>query len=265
MTKKLKIRKRVKFQNPPINELVVAVYHLPLLELKAQHIGIYWASVRDRYPNCDQQPPISFTGLPPDAPGEVFPLPRFWFHSGPGSPLVQIQRDAFIFNWRSSGTNEYPHYEAVVKQFADELAAYRAFVSNTIGRTLDVVSRCELTYINIISANERWKEPQDVGNVFPPLASLSSIHSSGRMLVGLNSTSTYRFSANLMVDSAVRLGKRADTQQLAAVLEIKAHGSPPGLSMDAVFEWYDAAHDATGDMFLNFTDKAMQNTIWKPI
>jgi hypothetical protein len=49
---------RVKFQSPPINELVIAIYYLPITELKAQHIGIYWQRIYDKYPICEQQSPI---------------------------------------------------------------------------------------------------------------------------------------------------------------------------------------------------------------
>jgi uncharacterized protein (TIGR04255 family) len=46
---------RIKFSNPPINELVIAVYYAPLLEFKAQHIGMYWDTVRERYPICEHE------------------------------------------------------------------------------------------------------------------------------------------------------------------------------------------------------------------
>jgi uncharacterized protein (TIGR04255 family) len=48
----------VKFVNPPINELVIGLYHIPVIELKAQHIGSYWDRIRDRYPLCEQQQPV---------------------------------------------------------------------------------------------------------------------------------------------------------------------------------------------------------------
>jgi uncharacterized protein (TIGR04255 family) len=256
---------RVKFSNAPINELVIAIYYAPLYEFKAQHIGMFWDTIRDRHPICEQQPPISFFGLQSDASGEIFPLPRFWFHSGQGTPLVQIQRDAFIFNWRSDGTNKYPHYDDVKKQFVVEFTNYRTFIQDVIKQELNTVNRYELTYINIISENELWKEPADIGKLFPPLASLSSIHRDTRKLVGLNSISTYQVNENLLVDSIAKLGKRTGTQRPVAILELKAHGAGEGLSVDEALAWYDTAHDATHDMFLNFTDESMRLKIWKPI
>ena len=72
--------KRIKFENPPINELVIALYHLPIVEMKSQHIGIYWDRVREKYPLCQQQSIVvnPFDPQPQplmEAPGEIFPLP----------------------------------------------------------------------------------------------------------------------------------------------------------------------------------------------
>jgi uncharacterized protein (TIGR04255 family) len=260
-----KVKRRAKFKSPPINELVIALYHLPIVEMKAQHIGLYWDKIRARYPNCDQQPPISLTPNFPEVPGEIFPLPRFWFHSGPASTLIQVQRDAFMFNWRKGSENAYPHYEAVRKQFCKELDTYQSFLQATFNQKIDVVNRCELTYINIITQNEVWRTPSDIGKLFPTLATLVALPGTSRPLAGINSSFTYRFGDNLLVDSAVKLGKRIDTSEDVAVLEIKASGAPEGLSINSIHACLDAAHDATHEMFLNFTAKNVQKTIWKQV
>jgi len=50
--------KRIKFANPPINELVIALFYLPIMEMKSQHIGLYWNRIRDRYPLSDIEQPL---------------------------------------------------------------------------------------------------------------------------------------------------------------------------------------------------------------
>src|SRR5690348_16675603 len=112
---------RTKFTNPPITELVIGLFHLPLEGLRVQHIGSYWDRIRNNYPLCTQQPPIQVPDAAPAAafaqmPDETFPLPRFWFHNTTHPTLIQVQRNAFMFNWRllpSLPNNEYPHYETV--------------------------------------------------------------------------------------------------------------------------------------------------------
>jgi len=256
---------RIKFENPPITELVVSLFHLPMPELKAQHIGIYWDRIRKKYPLCQQQSVVINPSDPQpfmEAPGDIFPLPRFWFFSNDHPTLVQVQRNAFMLNWRrlpSAQPGEYPHYETVIKDFWQELEDYKVFIQEYIGRKLDPIQRCELTYVNLITP--------DMGllkNVLPPAASFHDIQTDDRQLVGLNATATYQLNPSLLIDLAVRRGRRADTMEPAVGLELKAHGVPSDLSLDAARPWFDAAHDATYKMFLDATDKQVQETIWKP-
>ena len=261
---------RVKFKHPPINELVIGIYYVPVIELKAQHIGIYWDSIRQRYPNCEQQPPIVIqvegqpSALIPDVPGEIFPLPRFWFSSNAHSTLIQIQRNAFWLNWRRGPNDDYPHYEPVEKDFWREFDAYKDFIHG-IGGTLDVVQRCELSYINLISPNAFFSNPAELGRVLPPIAGLCDVQNEERRLVGLNATATYQLNDNLLVESAARLGRRLDTRELVAVLELKAQGAPKDLSLEGAHAWFKAAHDAVYTLFLSLTDKEVQNQVWEPL
>jgi hypothetical protein len=55
-----------------------------------------------------------------EVPGEMLPLPRFWFSNDAHPILVQVQRNAFMINWRrlpGASPDEYPHYENGGKQF----------------------------------------------------------------------------------------------------------------------------------------------------
>jgi uncharacterized protein (TIGR04255 family) len=264
--------KRVKFENPPVNELIIALYHLPLTELKAQHIGSYWDTIREKYPLCEQQPVVT---LPEpqqqpflETPGELFPLPRFWFHNTAHPTLIQVQRNAFMLNWRRSAAglsdSEYPHYEAVAKDFWEELENYKGFVQKAVGGKLDPIQRCELTYVNIIVPNELFGNPAELVKVLPSLASLYDLQTEDRQLAGIISTVVYRVTPTILIDLAIRLGRRADTNEPAAILELKAHGVPTDLSLDGAQTWYDAAHDATYRLFLDATAQAVQEKIWKP-
>jgi uncharacterized protein (TIGR04255 family) len=263
---------RIEFENPPITELAVSLFHVPLAELKAQHIGIYWTRVRDRYPICQQQTvvvPSESQASPLLRPvaEETFPLPRFWFYSNDQPTLVQVQRDAFMFNWRRSPTSAttYPHYESVIKDFWREFENYHSFIREiTDGKSLDPIKRCELNYINLITPNEMFANQGQLVNVLPPVAGFYDIQTHDRHLVGLNATVSYQVGPTLHIDLAIRSGRRADTGEPAAVLDIKAHGVPADLSLYAAHLWYDSAHDATYKLFLEATAKQVQETIWKP-
>jgi uncharacterized protein (TIGR04255 family) len=204
-----------------------------------------------------------------EAPGELFPLARFWFHSTAHPTLIQVQRNAFMLNWRRSTAalpeSEYPHYEAVAKDFWEEFENYKAFIQGLVGGKFDPIQRCELTYINIITPNEIFTSPGQLVNVLPSIASLYQLQTQDRQFAGMNATVTYRVNPTLLIDLAIRLGRRADTNEPAVGLELKAHGVPPDLSLEAARAWYDAAHDATYKLFLEATAPAVQETIWKPL
>jgi len=262
---------RIKFENPPVSEVVIALYHMPILELKAEHIGSYWDTIREKYPLCVQQPIVTLPAGQPvfleAVPGEIFPLPRFWFHNSTHPTLIQVQRNAFMLNWRrSTGLPdfEYPHYEAVARDFWSELENYQRFVQGSVGGKLDPIQRCELTYVNIITPNEVFANEAQLVNVLPPTSSFYELQTEARQLAGINATITYRVSPTLLIDLAIRFGRRADTNEVAVGLELKAHGAPLDLSLEGARAWYDAAHDATYKLFLESTAKPVQEKIWKP-
>jgi len=261
---------RVKFERPPINEVAIGVYYVPVTELRAEHIGIYWDSIRKRYPICEQRFPvlIQSEGQPPamiaEAPGEIFPLPRFWFSNNAHSILIQIQRNAFMLNWRRGSSEGYPHYEGVEKDFWQEFEGYKNFVQG-IGGKLDVVQRCELTYVNFISPNAFFSSPAELGNVLPSVASLCKMHDEERKLVGLNALAAYQLNDNLLVESAIKWGKRSDTKEPVAVLELKAQGTPGDLSLIGAAAWFKAAHNGIYKLFLSLTDEEVQKQVWRPL
>jgi uncharacterized protein (TIGR04255 family) len=202
-----------------------------------------------------------------EVPGEVFPLPRFWFLSTIHPTLIQVQRNAFMINWRrapNAPANEYPHYETVAKDFWKELEGYKTFVQDLVGGKLDPIQRCELTYVNVIAPNEVFVDQGQLMNVLPPVVSLYDIQTDDRQLAGLNATATYRVNPTLLIDLTVRLGRRLETMELAVILELKAHGAPSDLSLEGARAWYDSAHDATYKLFLDATAKQVQEKIWKP-
>lgn len=263
---------RITFQSPPINELVIGVRFPPVLELKAQHIGIYWQSIRDRFPECVQQPPhiviaegSAGLGFPETVPGEVFPLPRFWFLSNEHPLVIQVQRDAFWLNWRyAPQSGDYPNYENVEASFWREFETYKTFVDGIGQAKLGVVSRCELTYVNLINPSAFFSAPADLARVLPALRGFTDPQSEQRKLVGLNASATYQLDENLFIDSFARLGKRNDTKELIAALELRAYGAPSDVSLEGCDKWFKAAHEGTYNLFLAVTDKEVQQKEWKP-
>jgi len=261
---------RTKFKFPPVNEVVIGIRFPPIAELKAQHIGLYWDVIRERFPISDQQFPFpqvveaAVTHLVQTAANEIFPLARFLFLSSEHPLLIQVQRDAFWVNWRrGSRTDDYPQFEAVEASFWQEVKVYKAFIES-IGGKLDVVSRCELTYVNLIGPNSLFSTSADLGKVVPSVAAFTGTPGDSMKLVGLNASATHQVNENLFIDSSTRLGTRNDTKELVVALELRAYGAPDGLSLEGVELWLKSAHDSTYRVFLALTDKEIQEQIWKP-
>ena len=261
---------RIKFQFPPLNEVAIGVHFPPILELKSQHIGRYWESIRSDFSICEQQAPqfqptegnTDPTNFPQLAPGEIFPLQRFWFYGESSPMLVQVQRDAFWLNWRRVPNGTYPHFEVVEEEFWKRLAEFRSFVES-IGGKLEIASACDLSYVNLIGFGKQDVKPSDFAEVVPTLRGFIDTEKVGRKLLGLISTTTYLLGDNLFVDVASKLGKRLDTQEQAMLLELKARGTPTGYSWEGAQLWFQAAHQGIYELFLELTAEKTQHEVWK--
>ena len=162
-------------------------------------------------------------------------------------------------NWRHAPkSGDYPNYENVEATFWREFETYKTFVDGIGQAKLGVVSRCELTYVNLISPSAFFSAPADLARVLPGLRGFTDPQSEQRRLVGLNASATYQLDENLFIDSFARLGKRNDTKELVAVLELRAYGAPSDVSLEGCDKWFKAAHDGTYNLFLTVTDKEVQ-------
>lgn len=232
------------------------------MELKAQHIGLYWSQVYDRYPKCEQQ--VAIAGIA-EALDEIFPLPRFWFSKDGEPTLLQCQRDAFLFNWRRQRpSDEYPHYDAVKKCFFEELDSYQAFLAARVGRQIDVVRNCELTYVNIIHRNDFWSTHSQIGEVLPALDRIASVQDEEWLFTGTHVVLQYRAAENIAVNADIKTAKLKSGEALVFLLELKARGAPPRLSIHETQGWYEGAHDAIQNLFLRLTRQELQKLVWQP-
>jgi uncharacterized protein (TIGR04255 family) len=139
-------------------------------------LGHYWPKIQARYPRLEPQPPLPpmaevFGAGPPTINFQLFsasPAGRYWFLSGNGEELVQVQPDRFAYNWRKEGVAEpesphYPRYEQLRERFFD---VYSAFVDTCEAEGRSVKPTwCEITYINHIDLPRDSAIP-DLATVF---------------------------------------------------------------------------------------------------
>ncbi len=248
-----------KFKNPPINELVIGVYFAePIGGLRSEHVGVFWSSVSSKYPKIEQKDP--FGGFFP-GPGDVFPMPRFWLISEDETFLLQIQRNAFLLNWRKRD-GAYPHFDSIKAEFLTQFNQFCRFIQSTLQVTMPIIGACELQYINAVEPNEYWQDVRDTGNVIP---SFSQLDVGMGQLLHFNYNTIFRVDDDLSMSVGVRnLQSVANPNTPVLVFEIKADGGK-NITLDGLETWFNRAHDATGETFLNLTGKTIQQKFWAPV
>jgi uncharacterized protein (TIGR04255 family) len=259
-----------KFRNPPVNELVIGVYFSRELHpVRAEHIGLFWSTIRSEFPNIQQQPIVaSPVALPAPviiglgAIGEIFPLPRFWIEASNGEMLIQIQRNAFLFNWRKR-EGHYPHFEIVKKSFDRIFALFMHFLEKEFSLPPPEIQVAELTYINVIEGADYWHGPEDTSNVFPKF-SLPIERSTEIAPVDFNVTTIQRFSADLSVWTTIRSGHNLQTQpRPALMLELRGIGSLGAVAKVDADAWFERAHEVIGHCFTTVTNRDIQDRYWQ--
>jgi len=96
----------VKFNQPPLVEVAFGVkFEAP--EFSSVHFGLYWETIRDKFPLQFDRPPNiednTFFSIPP--------LRRVWFLSNDKRRLIQLQDNHFSYTWSQEDGEEYPHFE----------------------------------------------------------------------------------------------------------------------------------------------------------
>ena len=261
----------VAFRNPPINEVVVSTYfNPPLLALRTEHVGLFWAAIRDEFPVARQQPPVGFPpevlGLTPEVLNdEFFPMPRYWFIADNQINLIQIQKNAFMFNWRRKD-QEYPRFHRNIKPTFDKYyGRFNEFLRRELNTPEPTVDLCELSYINVLERCEFWDGPQATPTVIPSF----SIPTTDAQLVGssgFNCNYTYGITTDLQINVGIRSGVAPQQENTPLLIfEIKASGRLGQIAKPAADEWFERAHDAIIKCFLSMTSQDVRERFWKPV
>ena len=253
----------VSFENPPINEVVISTYFDPQLsDMRSEHIGLFWERIRDEFPEVRQQPPVGIAQELSEK--EPFPMPRYWFIADDEINLIQIQKSAFMFNWRRR-SREYPRFHRNIKPIFDRyFSLFSEFVRTEINIAEPSVALCELTYINVLEHCEFWSGPQETNRVIPSF----SIVDPGISVLGspnFNCSYAYIVATDLQIHINMRSVVSA-TQESVPVLifEIKAVGPMEQQSKLGTDEWFERAHSEIISCFLKMTNQEIQDRYWHP-
>ena len=253
----------LEFKNPPVNEVVIGVYfERPLFAFRNQHIGLFWEKIRDRFTKVQQQPPL---GLPidpgpPQIADEFFPMPRYWFISEDDTYVIQVDKGAFIFNWRQRGSNPYPGFENTIKPLFDR---YYYLFDEFARRELDIptisIGSCELSYLNRIESGEIWTSPKDTRKVIPSFV-LPSIGLEESQLSSFSCQYRYVDADNLTISVSIRSGEVSSSPSL--LLDIRTTCNLGRAAKYDADKWFNHAHNIILDRFTHSTSQKIQKQHW---
>ena len=258
---------KIKFKNPPINEVIIGIYfESPLTAFRSEHIGLLWSRLRKDFPTVEQRPPITGTVQGQETTlmvdGEFLVMPRYWFVSEDESTLLQVQKDAFLLNWRKRNS-EHPHFAENLKPSFDRYyQIFETFLQADVGLAYPTIGRCELTYIDMINPSDFWQGLQDTPSVIRSflIPDCVSAHST---VSAFNCAYRYDVEPNLQLHVTLRTAKTVgQSGSPCLTLEFKALSPPSGIVKSGIDTWYDRAHDAIVAQFLGMTSERIQRELW---
>lgn len=259
------------FNEPPVVEVVLGVQFVPLALFSVQHFGLFWAKVREDYPQFVPKPPLPTiiegfeSGAPKGLAIEVGlasgPDVRGWYIDSSETRLMQVQKDRFHCNWRKRSAGEvYPHYENIEPIFEKEWKRFTDFLAQE-KLAVPEVNQCEVTYVNHIEVGKGWKSYGELNKVF----SCWSGGSSGSFLPEPEKvifTTRYvieqsRGRLHIAMQPAVR---RHDAKEVLQ-LTLTARGKPNSSSLEDIVGWFELGHQWIVKGFTDFTTKDMHK-LW---
>lgn len=161
------------FDRPPLVEVAIGLQFEALPQIRQGHLGLFWAQIRDKYPNTRDLPPLPFGREDLEGDGPVFTfqvtdvpeLHRAWFLSDDETMLVQVQSDRLVHNWREVRGEPYPRFDTIYATFAERLGQFEAVLRDAQVPAL-TPQQVEVTYIN-------WIATDSLADFFAPAQPLS--------------------------------------------------------------------------------------------
>ncbi len=250
----------IKFENPPIDEIVCGISFDSIKELKSGHFGILWQKFRPDFPKIEDQNLINPIPIEIVENLDKLPLPRVWFIHKDENEIIQIQRNRFLHNWRKRRVNdEYPGYERVVENFEIYLSRFQEFlVEENLGNI--VPQQYELTYIDLIPKGQGWESPGNLEKIFPNLLSLTK---QGILLSNVRSVG-WQIILDLPkglgeIVISIRNAQRDSNKQEFIHMEFNAMSNR---AYQPTLSWFGDAHNTIMNLFCNLISDEIQEEFW---
>ena len=250
----------IKFKSPPINEVGIGVYFDPLKAMRAEHIGLFWADIRNNFPEVQQVLPYIHDHVQADfaVKEESFSLPRFWFIAEDETYAIQIQQNMFMLNWRKK-EQTYPHFAAIKKKFDQYYQNFRKFCQQYLKIDALKISVCELFYVNTIDDIS-----SDEARKFIPSCQMldAGITDSRKSVFAI--TQKHDLQNGINIELKLNSAQNRDTKKDVLILNLKATGlfSDSETENFTIDQWFADAHAILVESFIQLTDEDVQKNQW---
>lgn len=234
---------------PPLIEVVFGVVFERLDELRAPHLGLFWAPFKEDFPKCEHQSRVGSFVF--EGPQLQLPLPRVWFVSKDETFIIQVQDDRFLLNWRrTSAVQKYPEFASIKESFLSRFQEFHNFVHSSQIGSLKLES-AELGYINhVTGSHESWDAIRSYHEVFEGVTlPLTRGPADG-------TAQTFRWecrfdlpNANGQLGVVAQNAKRKVDNRDIIVLELRSRGLGSDTSSAGLDAWFEGAHTATRTVY----------------
>jgi uncharacterized protein (TIGR04255 family) len=261
------------YENPPVTEVVCGILFKTLENFRLPHFGLLWKLIEKDYPACQEVAPllpiIERYGTDEEqqqlqvAFGDI-PLPRIWFLDAKGTGILQLQRDRLLHNWKKNkATDAYPRYPVVIRQFKEQTALFEKFLKQHNLGAIELL-QYEMTYVNHIPKGEGWNDLTELGSVFRGHQWQGQKNDFLPPIEHVNLRSAFILPGRRgRLHISIRDGKRQEDAQSVLLFELTVRGFPPDQSPDAMWQWFDTAHEWIVKGFTDLTSADIQKNVWR--
>ncbi len=247
--------KRITAANAPINEVAFGLV-FKSIPLRTVHYGMYGETLKADFPNSSDQSPIMELGRDFNESFQgMFPLPRVWYEGRDGRQLIQLQPNRFHLNWRRLSPNDdYPKYDTLKPKFFEHWNRFSTWIASVSKELAPVIEKFELTYTNLIDESNGWKSAADYSRLFSFLSRGAPLTS----LAGCAVNFVFDLEGVGQIQVSIKQGVRNADKRPVVIFEIAARSSV----VKDTSVWFDNAHDAIVEMFLQITSEEAKS-LWQ--
>ncbi len=265
------LEKKLDFERPPIDEVVLSVLFQSLDNLLSPHLGYIWQEFKaDGFVHIEEQPPFNriveeFSSRISEPQIQILRAPelaRIWFTLEDRSQILQVQRDRFTFNWcKTKPSQQYPGFSFICGKFEGFFKRFCKIMKDMkIGEVTPL--QYELTYIDQIRQKDGWDRLNDIGNIynlFVDSQNLDSFWSGVETLILRTSFTLPDLHSRLHLTISNRVKMPEENQTLQTDFTLR--GFPENTDCTMI-DWFKSAREQIREKFVSLFTESIQTEIW---